>query len=169
MRLANWCEGENCEYPYRVIACDDIAVLGDEAPGAAVIGHLHAGDTATVTTGNEWILEPGTAVLRRDWLLAVASDTIRFSAGDTVYLLVYAQQGTWRWSYRGQDHDAVEFWDGVARRGTEAGADTAPARSLSLPRSEMWLRLTTRGGLDGWWVQVPGAIAPFDRGSTCSR
>ncbi len=176
-RLVGACEGEDCQYGYAVVACADLALRSGDSAGAPVVGWIAKGDTATVVTGNLWVLAPGVVVLRRDYVLASDEgeegpiprvDTLRFQAGDTVYVLEYGQLGEWEWWYKGRLSGGQEFWDGPSQRAFRAGAEALPGHSLSVSHREYWLQLRASGGTQGWWREIEHATALVQEGEHCS-
>ena len=174
MVRAGSCPGEDCEYGYLVKACKDLLLFATDSSGAKPTGiTLRKGDTATLVTGNLHLLEPGIVVMKRDYAItdivdegsdykAPRPDTLRFFAGDTVYVLDYLELGSWNWWYRGKPGSGDEFWTGVLQRSYSGDEAQRPAVSISRPRGEWWYRLKidtdTEGGWvragRGWWVDL---------------
>jgi hypothetical protein len=164
MVLAGSCPGESCTYGYLVTACEDIALVTTDSSGAKPTGIIvHKGDTVTLVTGNLHLLEPGIAVMKRDHAItdivdddykAPRPDTLRFFAGDTVYVLDYLELGSWNWWYRGKPGSGNEFWTGVLQRSHSRDDDQKPAASISRPRGEWWYKLQVDTGNEGGWVRA---------------
>lgn len=174
MVRAGSCPGEDCEYGYLVKACKDLPLLATDSSGALPTGiTLRKGDTATLVTGNLHLLEPGIVVMKRDFAItdivdegsdykAPRPDTLRFFAGDTVYVLDYLELGSWNWWYRGKLGSGDEFWTGVLQRSYSGDEAQRPGVSISRPRGEWWYQLKidtdTEGGWvragRGWWVDL---------------
>jgi hypothetical protein len=163
---AGSCPGEDCEYGYLVTACKDLPLLATDSTGAKQTGIiLHKGDTATLVTGNLHLLEPGIVLMKRDYAItdivdessdhkAPRPDTLRFFAGDTVYVLDYIELGTWNWWYRGKLGRGDEFWTGVLQRWHGGDDEKKPAVSISRPRGEWWYELQVDSNTEGGWVRA---------------
>jgi hypothetical protein len=80
-------------------------------------------------------------------------DTLRFFAGDTVYVLDYLELGDWSWWYRGKRGSGHEFWTGVLQRAHGQKDEQKPAVSISTPHGEWWYKLQIDTGNDGGWVR----------------
>ena len=65
------------------------------------------------------------------------TDTLRFFAGDTLYVLNYLDLGSWDWWYRGKAGVGQEFWSGALQR-SFSGRENLPAVSISAPRGDWW-------------------------------
>ena len=174
MVKAGSCPGEDCTYGYLVVACEDLSLLSIDSAGAKPLGiALHKGDTATLVTGNLHLLQPGIVLMKRDYAItdvvdessdykAPRPDTLRFFAGDTVYVLDYLELGAWNWWYRGKAGSGGEFWTGVLQRSYGPGDEKRPAVAISKPRGEWWYQLqidtNNEGGWiraeRGWWVEL---------------
>jgi len=164
MVLAGSCPGEDCTYGYLVAACEDIPLVTTDSSGAKPTGIIvYKGDTVTLVTGNLHLLEPGIAVMKRDYAItdivdddykAPRPDTLRFFAGDTVYVLDYLELGSWNWWYRGKPGSGGEFWTGVLQRSHSRDDDKKPAVSISSPRGEWWYKLQVDTSDEGGWVRA---------------
>ncbi|HJQ52317.1 MAG TPA: hypothetical protein VJ825_00625, partial [Gemmatimonadaceae bacterium] len=174
MVLAGSCPGEDCAYGYLVRACKDLPLLRADSSGALATGvTLRKGDTAKLVTGNLHLFAPGIVVMKRDYAITDVvdesmdykeprPDTLRFFAGDTVYVLDYLELGSWNWWYRGKQSSGDEFWTGVLQRSYSGDEAQRPAVSISQPRGEWWYQLKidkngeegwVRAGR-GWWVDL---------------
>lgn len=159
MVRAGACPGESCYYGYPVVACQDLPLRSTDSFAAKEIGTVTKGDTATLVTGNLHLTEPGIVLIKRDYAITdiedggesygPAKDTLRFFAGDTLYVLDYLELGSWSWWYRGKEGAGNEFWSGPLQR-SFAGKKNLPAVSISEPRGEWWYELRSRTGSDGW-------------------
>jgi hypothetical protein len=162
------CPGESCEYGYSVVACEDLRLRTSEAANAEEILTVRKGDTATVVTGNLHLIAPGIVLIKRDYAVTdidldyerddgktsmPATDTLRFFAGDTLYVLNYLDLGAWDWWYRGKAGAGEEFWSGPLQT-TFSGRKDLPAVSISEPRGDWWYKLRTQSGSEGW-IRTP--------------
>lgn len=166
MVRAGSCPGEDCTYGYVVQACEDLPLVETDSSGAKPTGIIvHKGDSATLVTGNLHLLQPGIVVMKRDYTItdlvdessdykAPRPDTLRFFAGDTVYVLDYLELGAWNWWYRGKLASGDEFWTGVLQRSYGPGDDERPAVSISRPRGEWWYKLQVNANSEGGWVRA---------------
>jgi len=157
------CEGESCEVQFPALACAAVELRSAPADTASVAARIAPGDTVEVRTRDLHVLEPGRIVLRRDFALTEwqgeggrhpRSDTLRFAAGDTVYLLRYIEVGAWTWWHRGRLQDGDEFWAGPLGDGPGAAthsSDSSVAVALSHPIRADWWRVEPRSGRAGWW------------------
>lgn len=168
------CPGEDCTYGYLVTACEDLQLLSTDSSGSKPTGIVvHKGDTVTLVTGNLHLLQPGIVVMKRDHAItdvidegsdykAPLPDTLRFFAGDTVYVLDYLELGDWNWWYRGKPGSGAEFWTGPLQRSFGPGDEKRPAISILRPRGEWWYKLQVDSDSDrgwvragpGWWVDL---------------
>lgn len=156
------CPGEDCSYGNLVTACADVSLLAVDSIGAKATGiTVHKGDTVTLVTGNLHLLEPGIVVMKRDYAItdiidessdyrAPRPDTLRFFAGDTVYVLNYLELGAWEWWYRGKPGSGDEFWTGAFQRSYGPGDDKRPAVAVTKPRGEWWYKLQDTQSEGGW-------------------
>lgn len=166
MVLAGSCPGEDCTYGNLVIACEGLRLVATDSAGAKQTGvRIHKGDTVTLATGNFHLMEPGTVLIQRDYIVTDYSDidtgasgprpdTLRFFAGDTLYVLDYLELGGWKWSYRGRVGASEEFWTGPLQRVRGPGRDKLPAISVSSPRGEWWYKLQVDTADEGGWIRV---------------
>jgi hypothetical protein len=157
------CEGEDCEVEFPAFACGAVQLRSAAADTAPIVARVARGDTVDVRSRDLHVLVPGRIVLRRNFALTdwkgeegriPRQDTLRFAAGDTVYLLRYHELGAWTWWHRGGLQDGDEFWAGP-RDGELGGVmrkrDSSVAVGLSHPRSEDWWRVQLKSGQSGWW------------------
>jgi hypothetical protein len=171
-RLEGYCEGENCGFDYRAVACSTLTLRSEDRHTAPVVGAVARGDTVVVTTGNISVMAPGIVVLRRDTLLttddgAPRADTLRLARGDTVYVLEYHELGMWTLWYQGRFTEGIEFWNGSAQRFFGRGRDSLAGYSDVGPTTETWLRLRGPGSIEGWWRFEEGAWARPDWDQKC--
>jgi len=159
------CPGEDCTYGNLVVACVDLPLFAADSLGAKQSGvTIRKGDTVTLVTGNLHLTEPGIVLIKRDYEITEYSnseggprqprpDTLRFFAGDTVYVLDYLELGDWNWWYRGNAGASEEFWTGVLQRSYGPGDDQRPAISVSKTRGEWWYKLQVNQQDEGGWVR----------------
>ncbi len=161
------CEGEDCSYGYEAVACKFVDLMASDTTNKTVVGKVKNGDTVTVQTGNFHVVSPGIVVMKRDYAITdkmdegtsygPRQDTLRFFAGDTVYVLDRGELGWWTWWYRGKRQSENEFWSGPAQ--TAFGDEELPAVSFSRPRGQMWYQVRTKSGVEGWWEWEHGEFA----------
>jgi hypothetical protein len=159
--LRNFCEGEGCDFNYSIVACTSLVLRSADSSKAAVIGHVNAGDTVLVETGNVHIPVPGFAVMRRPHAISYEAamsaagiplyDSLRLTAGDTLLLLEYHGEGYWAVGREGRWMVVEEFWAGPVTVISGRSEDELPAISIKAPEVIRWLRLRSRGGSTGWW------------------
>jgi len=159
------CPGEDCTYGKLVTACQDLPLASTDSIDAKPTGMVvHKGDTVTLVTGNLHLREPGIVVMKRDYAItdiidesseykAPRPDTLRFFAGDTVYVLNYLELGAWEWWYRGKPGSGDEFWIGAFQRSYGPGDEQRQALALSKPSEEWWYKLQIDTGREGGWIR----------------
>jgi hypothetical protein len=163
--IERFCEGESCEVGgYAALACTVVGLRAAASDTAPVVARVERGDTVHVRARDLHVLEPGLIVMRRDftldWEMDVESgryprtDTLRFAAGDTVYLLHYTELGDWVWWYRGREERGSEFWAGPQDEDLGAAThsrDSSTAVGLTHPVRADWWHVRPRSGKPGWW------------------
>ena len=154
--LEGACQGEDCGFGYRAVACRRLELRAADSLSARVAGRIEPGDTVTVETGNLRVTSAGIVVLIRDTVLATddgepRADTLRLVRGDTLYVPEYRMLGAWTWWYRGRLTDGIEFWNGPGQRFFGRGRDSLPALAPVEPTVETWLKLTGPRSV-GWWL-----------------
>ena len=172
--LERACQGEDCGFGYRAVACHRLELRAADSLAARVMGRIEPGDTVTAEIGNLRVTAPGIVVLIRDTVLASddsepRTDTLRLVRGDTLYVLEYRQLGAWTWWYRGRLTEGIEFWNGPAQRYFGRGRDSLAGLSTVEPVVETWLRITGPRGRIGWWLWSGEDWARLDWGETCQR
>ena len=157
------CEGEDCEVEFSAFACAGVELRSAAADTAPIVARISKGDTVNVRSIDLHLVEPGRVVLRRDFALdwvddgevrRPATDTLRFAAGDTVYLLHYDALGSWTWWHGGRVQSGNEFWAGPVNErlgGVTRSDDSSVAVGLSHPRRQYWWRVEQPSGTSGWW------------------
>lgn len=177
--LTNFCEGEGCDFGYSLVACTTLTLRSADDGRAVEVGHVNAGDTVVVETGNLHIYAPGLAVVRRghaDIDLTEPADknvstydTVRFAAGDTLILWEYHGEGNRAVEHKGRQLIVDEFWGGPATHSRRRDQDRLPAMSFAAPEVVQWLRLRPRNGTPGWWREKePSPTARLDWGERCA-
>ena len=158
------CEGEDCPTSFTAIACAAVELRARPDTAAPLGARVARGDSVHVQRTDLHILEPGIVVVKQpivresepsmdDDRPMPRSDTLRFTPGDTVYLLQYEQLGWWRYWWKGKTLDGAGFWGvprGRAALGA-AGADTSHAVARSQPVMERWWLLDNGTRPTGWW------------------
>lgn len=170
--LHNICEGESCEPTFDGLVCLPIELHATEDDASPIVNRVAAGDTMQVTDVNFHMKTLGLVAVRRPLVLlfkrssgsdTTRVDSMRYSRGDTLYLIRYYELGAWQWWYRGRTQSGGEFWVGPTTGGSGgvAGphADTARAAAVALshPKSDVWHRIVPRSGRPGW-------VSPRDTG-----
>ena len=155
--LEGACQGEDCGFGYRAVACRRLELRAADSLSARVVGRIEPGDTVTAEIGNLRVTSPGIVVLIRDTVLATddgepRADTLRLVRGDTLYVLEYRMLGAWTWWFRGRLTEGIEFWNGPGQRYFGRGRDSLPAIAPVEPTVETWIRLTGPRSLAGWWL-----------------
>lgn len=160
------CEGEDCRLQFDAIACAPVSLQALPQDSAHVVGRVEVGDTVFVSRRELHLVAPGLVVLKRDFVLdsynagdgpKPMADTVRFTNGDTAYLLHYDELGEWELGYRGKRHIVDEFWAGPAvglengLGGAMENKDSSTAVALSQPTTADWWRVMPKRGHAGWW------------------
>lgn len=164
---ASACEGEDCETSFTGFACAARNLRAAAASSAPVVARIARGDTFSVRRTDVHVVRPGVVVVKRAFAiesdadvesdrLSPRKDTLRFAAGDTVYLLHYGGLGWWYFFHRGKESDAGGFWGTpeALRKGAMGivDGDSSSAVLRSHPVRETWW-LAYRGALPlGWWL-----------------
>jgi hypothetical protein len=161
MVFPRMCEGESCDVEFPALACAAVELRSAAADTAPIVARIATGDTVNVRTIDLHVVKPGLVILRRDFALDwaddgeqryPAKDTLRFNAGDTVYLLHYESLGSWTWWHRGHLQSGNEFWAGPAHEklgGVTQSDDSSVAVARSHPRRASWWRVELPSGAPG--------------------
>ena len=176
LTLLRTCEGEDCTQSFAAIACFAAELHRAPLESAPVVAHIARGDTVQVTRQDLRVLQPGIVVFRRPYTLSTdqsgdaddraRADTVRFAAGDTLYLLQYLALGDWSWWHRGKLDSSDQFWASEDDGGFGASrkiTDTSTAVRLSRPVSQDWWLVARPSGASGWWLaDTLGALRSID-------
>ncbi|HXQ77903.1 MAG TPA: hypothetical protein VN797_06840 [Gemmatimonadaceae bacterium] len=165
--LVNACEGEDCETQFTALACGDAVLRTEPSVKAPVVARVARGDTVEVRRTDLHIISPGIVILRRAYVLdsdasddpdqsrIPRADTLRFAAGDTLYLLRYLELGSWLW-WRGRPSSGSEFWAGPAGEGYGGAThrtDSSLAIARSQPKIDVWWLIERQGATSAWWLR----------------
>ena len=165
--LANACEGEDCETKFTALACGDAVLRSAPSKTAPIVARIARGDTVEVRRTDLHVMRPGIVILKRAYVLdADASDdpdqsripradTLRFAAGDTLYLLRYLELGSWLW-WHGRQSSGSEFWSGPPGEGYGGAThkrESSLAVARSQPKIDAWWSIERQGGVTGWWLR----------------
>jgi hypothetical protein len=164
--FASACEGEDCETSFPALACDNAVLHGAPNGNAAIVARVTRGDSLVVKRTDVHVLHPGIVVLKQAYVLDAdraedgeaphpRADTLRFAAGDTLYLLRYLALGEWVW-WRGRVSAGSEFWAGPVNGrlgGAMDSADSSRAVARSQPAIQDWWLIQRPGGAVGWWLR----------------
>lgn len=157
------CQGESCGIQLTVLACTTLTLHADASDSAPVTGRVAARDTVRVRHRDLHLVAPGVVRIRKSFVLdwdggleeerTPRADTVRFTAGDTLYLLHYEELGRWRWWNRGRVSSGDEFWQGAltAHNAGTPVTDSSVAEILSRPVLEEWWRVEGPAAVSGWW------------------
>ena len=158
------CEGEGCQTSFEARACAAVELRARSDAASPVVARLAEGDSVPVRRTDLHIVQPGIVVVKKaivrksepsmdDDQPMPRSDTLRFAAGDTVYLLQYEQLGWWSYWWKGKSIDGAGFW-GAVGDGDALGvraSDTSQAVARSQPVIERWWLLGDDTHSMGWW------------------
>jgi hypothetical protein len=165
--LVNACEGEDCETQFTALACDDAVLRSASSVRAPRVARITRGDTVEVRRTDLHIIRPGIVVLKRAYVLdseasddpdqsrIPRTDTLRFAAGDTLYLLRYLELGSWLW-WHGRPSSGSEFWAGPAGEGYGGAthrSDSSLAIARSQPEVDVWWLIERQGATSAWWLR----------------
>jgi hypothetical protein len=160
----NSCVGEICGAERVVLACADIPLHESASKDSPRTMVLKKGDTA-VAGQDLHVIAPGIVVLKREFTLdhvvseegnrVPLADTIHFARGDTVFLELYGQLGTWHARYRGRKLVLEEFWGAPKKWDSIGGVGTDSANAVLRSEHYMdtWWPVTLPGGRTGWKLQ----------------
>jgi hypothetical protein len=157
------CEGESCVATFDGLACRDVRLRTSPHDTSGTALMVRKGDTVGVRQDLH-LMAPGIVLIRADFTRdsapdesdnqGPATDTLRFKAGDTLFLLAYEQLGHWLGAWHGRVVRVTEFWRGLDDGSVGSGwprRDSAIGVALSHPRTVRWWRVTLRSNRVGWW------------------
>lgn len=162
----NSCVGEICGAERVVLACADVPLHESASKDSPRSLMLKKGDTA-VAGQDLHVIAPGIVVLKRDFVLdhviseegnrVPLADTLRFVAGDTVFLELYGQLGIWNARFRDRKLFIEEFWGAPKKwdRLGGAGTDSTSAVLRSEHYMDTWWPMQLADGRTGWMFKDP--------------
>lgn len=158
------CDETGCEHARPAVACRELVLHATDSDHAAVLGRIASGDSLTIMTANLHIVAPGKVFFRNNYAITEKyhgdgasqheprPDTVRFAAGDTLYVFEQHEEGFVTWWYRGMLGHGVPFWD------------TLEAVEISPQRTVFWYKTTKSDGMTGWWKGRGTEVAGVGRG-----
>jgi hypothetical protein len=157
--IKGYCESEDCFYPWHPRACRELTLYKADSAGAAIAGRIAAGDTFTVENSNLHILAPLKVVFSKAYAITESydidgphgprPDTVRFAAGDTLY--VFERELFRTWWYHGMLGHGQPFWNSTDE--------------VSQGRTIMWYQVTRADRSQAWWKREGNDVSSFD--SSC--
>ncbi len=140
------CAEDGCGFPWRRVACHELTLRAQDSDHAALVGTIAAGDTFTVVSSHLHIVAPSRVIFRKAYAITDAydidgargprPDTVRFAAGDTLY--VFEHDGEFfRWWYRGMFGRGLPFWD--------QADEASPQRTVT------WYQVAKSNTASAWW------------------
>ncbi|HEV7387583.1 MAG TPA: hypothetical protein VGN73_03120 [Gemmatimonadaceae bacterium] len=158
--VKGYCGPDDCGYPWHPRACRELTLYKADSVSAGVLGTIAAGDMFTVENSNLHIVSPLKVALSEDYAITEKydidgshgprPDTVKFAAGDTLYVFEQDQEFV-TWWYRGMLGHGQSFW--------HITDEASPART------EMWYEVTKRDGSKAWWKRQDNDVSSF--GSKC--
>lgn len=164
--FANACEGEDCESSFTGFACAGVNLRAAPASSAPVVARIARGDTFSVKRSDIHVARPGIVVVKRAFAIEsdadmdggrahARKDTLRFAAGDSVYLLRYGELGWWHLLHRGKESGAGGFWGtpetlANGALGMVSGDSSRAVLRSQRVREDWWLVYRGEQPL-GWW------------------
>jgi hypothetical protein len=140
------CAEDGCGFPWQRFACHELALRATDSDDAPLVGKIAAGDTFTIESSHLQIVAPAKVLFRKDYAITEAygidgahgprPDTVRFAAGDTLYVFEHGEEFT-RWWYRGMLGRGLPFWD--------EGDELSPQRTVT------WYEVTRPNAASAWW------------------
>lgn len=139
------CANELCELGTWA-ACDMVPVSDTPLDPTRTVGSIERNERFEVSGANTVVRSPGVVrVTQGDRHGLLGHDQV-FAVGDTLYVLDYRGEGVFGIWHDGGVFPVRAFWP------WEGGRQTA-GELLEESRSELWLRVSTEAGLDGWVQQ----------------
>jgi hypothetical protein len=167
--VKGYCGPDDCGFPWHPRACRELILYAADSASAPVVGKVAAGDTFTVELSNFHILVPAKIFFPTDYAITEKydidgphgprPDTVRFAAGDTLYVFEQSQE-FYAWWYRGMLGHGVGFWD----------SSISDAHEVSPQRAVYWYQVKRSNQLVGWWKQggkevaSGGVVCDFKKG-----
>lgn len=110
---------------------------------------LAAGERFTAVTGNVHVDPVGVAVVRQpvSWF-AEGGGSGNFAPGDTLYILGYVGEGSFRVWHRGRIGEVSAFW--LAQPDLNSAEAAAEGVLIREPGSDWWVRIRNSAGRTGW-------------------
>jgi hypothetical protein len=163
--LANMCIGETCSTKFPAVACREVRLRTAPSDDAPLDVTVALKDTVNVTQTDIHLEAPGVVVFRRAYVhdshdvdgeIKPASDTLRFAAGDTLYLLRYYSLGSWLVAFRDKKYDWFSdgFWYADSETPGLLGSsarDSSVAVARSYPKTSTWWHVALEDGRRGFW------------------
>lgn len=162
--IANMCFGESCDTSFPAVACREVRLRTAPSDNAPLDVSVPLNDTVNVRQTDLHLEAPGVVVFRKAHVIANDNgddikvprrDTLRFAAGDTLFLLRYYELGTWQAAVRGRKYDISDgFWfagEMPGRMGSYSDTDSSVAIARSYPRVSEWWYVALRDGRRGFW------------------
>jgi hypothetical protein len=140
------CAEDGCGFPWRRVACHELPLQAKDSDDATLVGKIAAGDTFTIQSSHLHIVAPAKVLFRKDYAITEAydidgahrprPDTVRFAAGDTLYVFEHDEQFT-RWWYRGMLGSGLPFWG--------QGDELSPQHTVT------WYKVARPNVASAWW------------------
>lgn len=159
--VRSMCEGEDCGTRFEAEACAPTALHAEPDDTSPAVARIAEGERVQVVRSDLHVNRAGIVVMKRDHVLDEDTgeedgvfprqDTLRFTRGDTMYVLHYLALGRWIFAYHGRTYDSNEFWGTTTQDMGANDGDSTVAIARSRPDREDWLLVATRAGVIGWW------------------
>jgi hypothetical protein len=159
------CPFECCTYRTWT-ALAPIPVYGREAAAGHPVWTLERGEQFLAQGGNVHLSRVGVAVVVDTFSLLGLQDTIRpthVDAGDSLFVLSFLGEGSYRIWYRGRVWISGELWPGE-REDTAKWHSRYPTKLIREPIAHWWVRIRGRSGRSGWILMDD---APVDGADAC--
>lgn len=150
------CPGEGCRYGELWVSTKSTALLEGPSAGAKPVAIIGDGEAVTTITGEVHSV-PSRFVVNR-----AQGD---FSPGDEVLVYTYLGEGRFRLRHNGVLKDVdLNFGPGGSSNGTRC--EKNPARCWGTLqkelKSEWWVKVRTRRGMEGWVLGAAGFKTPSE-------
>ena len=159
--VRNTCEGEDCGTQFEAEGCSATALHAEPEETSPVVASIAEGERVQVVRSDLHVNRAGIVVMKRDHVLdkdtgaeddvVPRKDTLRFTRGDTMFVLHYLALGRWVVAHHGRTYDTDEFWGTTTHDMGANEGDSSVAIARSRPEREVWLLVATRPGVIGWW------------------